>query len=561
MWKAKDTTGYRQALNGYERAFKKYPDSIDNLGLYKASVLASDLNDFENAFNYLTLLLAPKDKNDSYPGWTYILSKYAKSEYKSMLDKPKWNELTQKALVDKTKFYKELQKNEDEFYAITKTDLLQIEDAKDLYEAIKNYNPYLVKKRRDYSISFAINDSTRTSFFVHLPAGYTPKKSYALLFFLHGAVRNNALVDFQTAENNLHGWNRFYTKYAEQNDVILVFPKGSRKYNWMLPDDGFFMIPEMIKQIKRAINVDDNKIFISGHSNGATGAFSYLMKQPTPFAGFYGFNTYPKVFTGGTYIENIRNRSFINFSTDEDYYYPPNANDCFTQLMDSIKADYHEHRYEGFPHWFPEFDESESAYKILFKDLATRKRNPFPQEISWEFDNNKYGSIDWLSDIILDTSTEKADWHRELNFKIHQWLEYDKNDSLISKNVDKNAFDFPYRSGKIKAQYANNVFRIETSRVKSLRLNISPDMVDTKKKIKVFINGKEYFHGRISYDRRFILQHFEKDRDRKQIWINSIELNIKNTKTDALLISYSFVVNSSLTFTEAGVYKKFYRVD
>jgi len=47
------------------------------------------------------------------------------------------------------------------------------------------------------------------------------------------------------------------------------------------------------------------------------------MNQPTPFAGFYGFNTQPKVFTGGTFVENIKNRSFINFSTDQDYYFHP----------------------------------------------------------------------------------------------------------------------------------------------------------------------------------------------------------------------------------------------
>jgi predicted esterase len=166
---------------------------------------------------------------------------------------------------------------------------------------------------------------------------------------------------------NLGGWNRYYTKYADRDDVILVFPRASKQYNWMLSDDGFFMIPEMLKQIKKAINIDDNNVFIAGHSNGATGSFSYLMKQPTSFAGFYGFNTYPKVFTGGTFAENMKNRSFINFSTDEDYYYPPNANDDFTKLMKGISADYKEYRYNGFPHWFPQFDESEPAYEILFK--------------------------------------------------------------------------------------------------------------------------------------------------------------------------------------------------
>lgn len=526
MWKAKDENGYKQALDMYEDAFRIYPDSIDETGIYKASVLASELKDYDKAFKYLTPLSEMKTDEDGYPGWSYIMGNYSEIEYKNLLSDPRWNTLKVKAEKDKEQFYNELKAKEDEFFG-TKTHLLNnVENEKSLYETIRNFNPYKEKKSQDYSISFKINDSTKTSFFIHLPKNYNPEKKYSLLFFLHGAVRNNALIDYQLADWNLGGWNRFYTKYAEKNDVILVFPTGSRQYNWMTSDDGFFMIPEMLKLIKKGINVDDNKIFISGHSNGATGSFSYLMKQPTQFAGFYGFNTQPKVFTGGTFVENIKNRSFINFSTDEDYYYPPNANDDFTKLMNGINADYKEYRYNGYPHWFPQFDESEPAYKILFEDLTSRKRNPFPKEISWEFDDKKYGNIDWISDIKLDTLSTEADWHKELNFKINKWLDYDKNDSLIVQEVNKYAFDFPRKSGKIKAEFDNNIFHIETSNIKSFSINISPEMVNLKKKIKVYINGKLHFNEKIKYNREFMLQNFNDNQDREQVWVNYIKLEI-----------------------------------
>ncbi|MBD3906992.1 alpha/beta hydrolase-fold protein [Chryseobacterium sp. Ch-15] len=519
MWKANDENGYKKALEMYEEAFQIYPDSIDATGLYKASVIASELKEYGKAFKYLTSLANEKD----YLGWRYVLSE---NEYKNLVADPRWNALKIKAIKDKEQFYNELKVNEDEFFSRKPNNLNSIENEKLLYETIRNFNPYREKKSQDYSISFKINDSIKTSFFIHLPKNYNPEKKYSLVFFLHGAVRNNALVDYQLADWNLGDWNRFYTKYAEKNDVILVFPRGNRQYNWMTPDDGFFMIPEILKLIKKGINVDDNKVFISGHSNGATGSFSYLMKQPTQFAGFYGFNTYPKVFTGGTFVENIKNRSFINFSTDQDYYYPPNANDDFTKLMNGINADYKEYRYNGFPHWFPQFDESEQAYKILFEDLVNRKRNPFPKEISWEFDDEKYGNIDWISDIKLDTLNNKADWHKELNFKITKWLEYDKKDSLITKTVDKTAFDFPRKSGKIKAKYHNNIFRIEISSIKSFSINISPEMINLKKKVKVYINGKLHFNEKVKYNLEFMLENFKEKKDREQIWVNYIELKI-----------------------------------
>lgn len=526
MWGSKDEAGYKKALDMYEEAFKKYPDSIDGTGLYKSSVIASELKDYNKAFKYLIPLAKMNTDEDGFPGWSYVIGESAESEYKNLLQDPRWNVLKQNAIEDKGKFYKELNKIEDEFFKIRNYSFDETQNGKMLYEKIKNHNPFLPKNQQNYSITFKVSDSAKTSYLIHLPKNYNPQNKYPLLFFLHGAVRNNTLSDYQMVQENLSGWNRFYTKYADINNVILVFPKGGKKYNWMTPDDGFFMIPEMLKQIKKAINIDDNKVFISGHSNGATGSFSYLMKQPMQFAGFYGFNTYPKVFTGGTFVENIKNRSFINFSTDQDYYYPPNANDDLTKLMKGIAADYKDYRYNGFPHWFPKFDESEPAFQILFKDLKNRKRNPFPKEISWEFDDEKYGNIDWLSDIKLDTLTSKAPWHKELNFKISRWLKFDKNDSLIVEKVDKNAFDLKRKSGKIMAKYENNIFYIETSCIQSFSIKISPEMIDLNKKIKVFVNGKLYQTKKIKYARKLMIQDFEKNKDREQVWINFIQIQI-----------------------------------
>ena len=54
MWQAKDTVGYRNSLDMYERAFSLFPDSIDEDGLYRVSVLASGLKEYDKAFKYLT---------------------------------------------------------------------------------------------------------------------------------------------------------------------------------------------------------------------------------------------------------------------------------------------------------------------------------------------------------------------------------------------------------------------------------------------------------------------------------------------------------------------------
>ena len=526
MWDAKDTIGYRNSLNVYEKAFKLYPTKVDQTGLYKSSVIASELKAYDKAFYYLERLLAMN--NEGNTTWSSLTFVYPQKEYENLFADKRWPIVLGKAQTMKAAFFKKLKDRQEEFEigSLKSLDLIKAKDGRQAYEMIKSFNSFQSKKEVNYSIKFKVTDSINTSYFVSLPANYNPKKSYPVLFFLHGAVQGNSLSEYQMSSWVLKGWNRFYTKYAALNNVIMVYPKGSKKYNWMGPDDGFFMIPEMLKEIKQSINVDDDKVFITGHSNGATGSFSYLMKKQSPFAGFYGFNTQPKVRTGGTFIKNILNRSYFNVSTNEDYYFPPDANDSLNVIMTDLIADYQDHRYIGWPHWFPQFDESEPLYPMIFRDIASRKRNPFQSNTYWESDNVKYGKADWIQINQLDTLTKPATWHKPLNFNIHKLLSYNKQDSLITTDTLVKAFNFPRKSGVVKGLYKNNEFHLETSAVKSISVFISPEMVDMNRPIVIYVNGIKKATHKAIYDKNFILANFKETYDRKAVWVDKIELKL-----------------------------------
>lgn len=519
---ADDSLTRRSALNLFEQAFKTYPDSIEERGYYEASVLAAQLNEKQQAFHYLDSLV---NMEGIYgPGYQFLLDEDAETEYKNLFQDARWDTLVARSYQQKKLFYERLKNQEIEFFAHRPMPSFN-KKKEELYLQLKNLHPYKRKSQRNYSIQFPINDSIHSSFYVHLPADYNPDKSYPVLFFLHGAVRYSEFTDFQS-EYMLGSWNRFYTRYADKAQVILVLPQANNQYNWMTPDDGFYMIPAMLRKLKSALNIDDNKVFISGHSNGATGSFSYWIKQSTPFAGFFGFNTQPKVYTGGTFLRNGLNRFFTNFSTDQDYYFPPQANDSLKVLATSLHLNYEDHRYNGFPHSFPEFDASEAAYKILFHQIVTRRRNPFPEEVTWETDNVKYGQMDWLDITELDTLSQRANWHRSINFTIHKWLEYNNKKELVTKEINKEAFYFPRKSGAIEAKFDNNIFSIKTSCVKAFRLYISPEMVNIKKSVSIYVNGNRVFHNKVKYNDDFMMSSFEQQKDRKQIWVNYIDIQL-----------------------------------
>ncbi|RFZ92770.1 hypothetical protein D0C36_15340 [Mucilaginibacter conchicola] len=400
------------------------------------------------------------------------------------------------------------------------------DDAKAAYQKIKHYNRYPAISAKYLSLQFQLTDSSHTAFLVVMPPNYNSKRSYPVMFFLHGAVNSNLgysdMIEYPEWE--MGGWNRFYTKYA--GNVIMVYPHGGRDYNWMYPDKGFFMVPAMLRQIKNIINVDDNRVFITGHSNGATGSFSYLMKQPSPYAAFYGFNTRPRVATGGTYPRNILNRSFFNVSTDQDYYFPPGANDSLSVTMKKIGADYQDHRYNGFPHWFPKFDESEPAFKMLFADLAKRRRNPFRASVTWECDDIKYGRCDWLQITELDTTAKRAAWQTDINFAIKKWIDLDKESKPIVHDTTLMAFKYNKKSGAVEAVYKNNVFTVETSDVKAFSIWLSPEMVDLSKPVSIIVNGKLHSKQELGYNKELILESFKTSADRSAIWVNRIDVRL-----------------------------------
>jgi len=185
--------------------------------------------------------------------------------------------------------------------------------------------------------------------------------------------------------------------------------------------------------------------------------------------------------------------------------------------MKKIGADYQDHRYNGFPHWFPKFDESELAYKLLFEDLIKRKRDPFHSTIYWECDDVKYGRCDWLQITSLDTTAKRAAWQKDINFEIKKWIVLGDKDSAITRDTLLHGVKYRKSSGAIKATYKNNVFTVQTSDVKSFSILLSPEMVDLSRPVVVIVNGKLYLKQKVGYNEDFLQTGFRNTADRAAI--------------------------------------------
>jgi len=134
-------------------------------------------------------------------------------------------------------------------------------------------------------------------------------------------------------------------------------------------------------------------------------------------------------------------------------------------------VNWHTQLNKGYPHWFPSMKEAFGPMSKIFDDMATRVRDPYPKEIYFETDDIKYGSSDWIAIIGLDTLSKKASWQIDPNFKITEWPDNSDFNKIVHR--EEMAFDYPRRSGAIKAKRSGNNIYIETSDVASFAIRLN----------------------------------------------------------------------------------------
>lgn len=147
-----------------------------------------------------------------------------------------------------------------------------------------------IKAPGDYVFTFKHGDLDRY-YTVHVPAGYHEKTAWPLVLILHGGGGN---MTIQATEKYYHQISK-----SDQAGYIAVFPNGFSQFKsgtlatWnagkccgasrdqKADDVGF--IREMIQHLKKQLNIDANKIFADGMSNGAMMAYRLACEMSETF--------------------------------------------------------------------------------------------------------------------------------------------------------------------------------------------------------------------------------------------------------------------------------------
>lgn len=133
------------------------------------------------------------------------------------------------------------------------------------------------KDNPNTEVRFIIHNDIKRSYRIHIPPSFEKNGKGALLFVLHGGGGTA-----EGMENYLT--NGGFNKLSDENGFIVVYPDGFEKHwndgrknvswsenNEKIDDVDFFS--KLINQIIEEFNLDSNKVFFTGISNG--GQMSY----------------------------------------------------------------------------------------------------------------------------------------------------------------------------------------------------------------------------------------------------------------------------------------------
>ena len=210
-----------------------------------------------------------------------------------------------------------------------------------------------------------------------VPEGYDPSRTYQVRVQLHGGVGR---IEQNTPRDSaplgrLAG--------AEQ---IYVIPYAWRDAPWWggRQVDNLHTILDLVK---RRYNVDENRVVLSGVSDGGTGAYYVATRDTTPFASVLPLNGFVMVLRneasdadGDLFVNNLVNKPMFIVNGGKDPLYPTMVVDPYVAHLKSGGVDLVYQPQPNAGHdtsWWPEVKDSFEAF------VAAHPRHPLPDTLSW----------------------------------------------------------------------------------------------------------------------------------------------------------------------------------
>lgn len=372
---------------------------------------------------------------------------------------------------------------------------------------LKAGRPYGMEKTGEFHLRFPAGAGTLFENTVEVPAEYTPARAWQLRVQLHGGVNRRAPTTISGADleqDDATGGGRApsLARRRPENRIpgesqIYVFPSASADAAWWHAHQ-VDNILRLVDRLKRRYNIDESRIYLTGISDGGTGAYYMAMRDPTVWSAFLPLNGSIKVLgnpavraDGELFAGNLVNRPFYIVNGGRDPLYPAahiaTHVEAFKQL--GVTLVYRPQAEAGH-------DTSWWRYERgLFEQFVKQRPRVLPTRLSWETERtDRFNRVDWLIVDRLGPGTMDATF------------------------APLDLFEHRRPSGRVDVERDGNTFTAATRGVRTFTLLLSPEAIDFAAPVTVTVNGRPAFHGTVVPDVAVLLEWAARDADRTRLY-------------------------------------------
>lgn len=332
------------------------------------------------------------------------------------------------------------------------------------------------------------------SYAMHVPKNYDPTKSYPLIVCLHGAgFVGDSYID------------RWQSRLGA--NAILVCPTISGGAWWS--EQGERLVLEVIDAVAAQYRIDRERVFLTGMSNGGIGVYLVGMFHAdrfaaiSPMAGGIPNEIFP-------FLRNFASSGIYIIHGAHDQVMPVRlSREVSAYLKEAgISHTYREHGKEhpqAGGHFFP--------------------REELPDLVKW-FDGQHRIAEPARVESVRDVTHLAPFYWTEINQIAGKVADVQK--SLFNNDeidlIKEGAF------ARLTAEIEGNTVTVESALVGKFTLFFNNRLIDFSKPLRVVVNGKKRFEGRLNESAAFLLEEAKRRADGVSLYTGSVKIDLTAAK-------------------------------
>lgn len=260
------------------------------------------------------------------------------------------------------------------------------------------------KVGEELSHTHKLSNGHEATFFYYVPKSYDPTEPTALALFLHGGI---SAPEPKRGKGQWAVWK----DAADKHGWIACSPSGDDQCLWW-KREGVEHVMEAVRWLSARFRIDRNRVYLSGFSDGASGAYYLGMRHTDTFGACVAWNGAIGITVSATlgnvpfYTANCRTLTWRATHGGKDQLYPSAQMKPGIDLLKSA----------GVPIEWKDFAEAgHDGNQIIGGDrefiagwLPKQARDPLPAEIDWSSeDPARTGRAYWIR--ILEVADREGD--------------------------------------------------------------------------------------------------------------------------------------------------------